>query len=115
MASKRRARRFVAFIDDDDLPAGPGWLQRRWRRISPIPAIAERLRRQVWRPGEMMPYAWRGLARRRVLSYSPLRLPYTYARFDEDVTPVASLHGPGSAGGVPWRWRPACGRGCARE
>jgi glycosyltransferase involved in cell wall biosynthesis len=86
----------VAFIDDDDLPAGPDWLQAMEAHFTD-PAIAGVSCRQVWRPGETMPYVWRGLARRRVLGYSPLRLPYTYARFDEDVTPVAWLHGTGSA------------------
>jgi hypothetical protein len=86
----------VAFVDDDDLPGGPDWLTAMEAHFAD-PAIAGVTCRHVWQPGEAMPYVWRGLARRRVLRYSALMLPHTFARFDEDVTPVAWLHGTGSA------------------
>jgi glycosyltransferase involved in cell wall biosynthesis len=86
----------IAFIDDDDLPGGPDWLRMMEAHFAD-PAIAGVSCRHVWQLGEAMPYVSRGLARRRVLGYSRLMLPRTFARFDQDVTPVAWLHGTGSA------------------
>jgi cellulose synthase/poly-beta-1,6-N-acetylglucosamine synthase-like glycosyltransferase len=86
----------VACFDDDDLPGGPQFLKELEAHFAD-PAIAGVTCRHVWRIGEAMPYVSRRLARRRVLSHSTMLLPYTFARFDEDVTTVAWLHGTGSA------------------
>lgn len=86
----------VVFIDDDDLPVANSWLTEMARHFDD-PHLVGVSCRQVWRPGEASPYLSRALVRPRVMRYSRLKMPHTYARFDEDVTPVDWVHGTNSA------------------
>jgi len=86
----------VAFIDDDDTPVSDTWLTEMAAHFED-PRLIGVSCRQVWRAGEALPYVSRALVRPWVMRYSRLKIPRTYARFDEDVTPVDWLHGTNSA------------------
>ncbi|TNF30635.1 MAG: glycosyltransferase family 2 protein [Deltaproteobacteria bacterium] len=86
----------VVFIDDDDTPVDATWLSEMARHFED-PHLLGVSCRQVWQAGEELPYVSRALVRPWVMRYSRLKIPRTYARFDEDVTPVDWLHGTNSA------------------
>lgn len=93
----REARGAIAIlVDDDDLPLGRDWIAGHERHFDDPLLIGESAR-QVRAEGEHTPYVSRLLARRKVLRYSRLKTPWTFARFDEDVAPVDWLHGTNSA------------------
>jgi len=86
----------VVLIDDDDLPDSDTWLREMEAHFADTRIVGVTCR-HVRRYGESAPYVWRALARRCVLRYSALMTPLTFARFDEDRTPVDWLHGTNSA------------------
>ncbi len=85
----------VLLIDDDDLPLVPDWIAAHDRAYRADPTLVGLSARMVRQADEPCPYpdALRPFIRRRCMSYSVLKTPYTYARFDEDVTHVGWLHG----------------------
>lgn len=84
---------FLLFIDDDDLPDGPGWISAHLSCYDD-PRCLGVSGRHMHRPGEPVPYACPERAARRVLRFSPLlKLPWTYARIDRRVLPVDCVHG----------------------
>jgi len=87
----------VILVDDDDLPIGDDWVAGHERHFLSDANLVGESARQVRADGERSPYISRMLARHRVLHYSVLKTPWTFARFDEDVTPVDWLHGTNSA------------------
>lgn len=89
----------VVLVDDDDLPVGTDWLRKHERPYHHDPSLVGLTGRHVFEPGEECPYfaAARPLIRRLCMSYSPLKTPFTFARFDEDVDDVDWLHGTNSS------------------
>ncbi len=91
----RHARgEIVLLIDDDDLPLVSDWIAAH-ERVYDDPDVIGVTARMVREPGEYMPYldVMRPFVRRACMSYSILKTPFTYARFDEDVEHVEWLHG----------------------
>lgn len=84
----------VLLIDDDDLPLTDDWIASHEAAYAD-PLLVGATARHVRAEGEACPYPpWlRPFIRRRVLGYSFLKTPYTYARFDERVDGVGWLHG----------------------
>jgi glycosyltransferase involved in cell wall biosynthesis len=84
----------VLLIDDDDLPLTFDWIAAHERAYED-PALIGLSARMVRTPGERSPYLElaRPFVRRACMSYSILKTPYTFARFDEDRDRVGWLHG----------------------
>jgi glycosyltransferase involved in cell wall biosynthesis len=91
----RHARgEIVLLIDDDDLPLTFDWIAAHEAAYQD-PDLIGMSARTVRTPGEPSPYLElaRPFIRRACMSYSVLKTPYTFARFDEDVERVGWLHG----------------------
>jgi glycosyltransferase involved in cell wall biosynthesis len=88
----------AVFIDDDDLPLADDWIA---AHAAPYddPNLIGLTGRHVRAPGEDSPYlsGLRPLIRRSCLSYSFLKTPYVFARFDEDLDGTEWLHGTNSS------------------
>ena len=84
----------VLLIDDDDLPLTDDWIAAHEAAYAD-PLLVGATGRHVRRQGEACPYPApiRAFARRKVLGYSFLKTPYTYARLDRRVDGVGWLHG----------------------
>lgn len=84
----------VLLIDDDDLPLVSDWIAVHEKTYGD-PDVVGTSARMVREPGERSPYleVMRPFIRRACMSYSILKTPYTFARFDEDVERVEWLHG----------------------
>ena len=89
----RRSRgSIIILIDDDDLPVKTDWISAH-EAYYRDPNLIGLTARHIWQLGEPCPYpGWR-ILRRRCLSYSILKTPYTFARFDSDIHPVMWIHG----------------------
>jgi len=89
----------VVLVDDDDLPVGTDWLRKHEQPYRDDPHLVGFTGRHVFEEGEDCPYLTiaRPLIRRLCMSYSPLKTPFTFARFDENVAPVDWLHGTNSS------------------
>lgn len=89
----------VVLVDDDDLPVGTDWLQKHEQPYRDDPHLVGFTARHVFEPGEPCPYlrVARPFIRHLCMSYSPLKTPFTFARFDEDVDDVDWLHGTNSS------------------
>ena len=89
----------VVLIDDDDLPLGDDWISAHADYYAAEPKLVGLTARHVVAPNEASPYPavlplpTRWIAKRRCMSYSTLKTPYTFARLDVDVAPVGWLHG----------------------
>lgn len=83
------------FIDDDDLPIGEDWVGSHLNRHLNDNKLIGLSGRQVSKLNERCPFVKfaRPFIRRKVLSYNFLKIPYTFARFDECVPKVEWLHG----------------------
>lgn len=88
----------VLLIDDDDLPLTDDWIAAHEAAYAD-PKLVGMTGRHVRAPGEASPYlpGLRPFIRQKCLSYSFLKTPYTFARFDEDVDGIAWLHGTNSS------------------
>lgn len=87
----------IILLDDDDLPIGDDWIARMEAPFAD-PACLGVTCRHLWREDDRPSRAYRWIARRRCMRYSPLlRTPSTYTRLDEPVRPVDYVHGTGGA------------------
>jgi glycosyltransferase involved in cell wall biosynthesis len=84
----------VILIDDDDLPLTDDWIAAHEAAYAD-PDLVGLTGRHVRTPSEASPYlpGLRPFIRKKCLSYSFLKTPYTFARFDEDVDGIEWLHG----------------------
>lgn len=89
----------VVLVDDDDLPVGTDWLRKHEQPYHRDIHLVGFTGRHVFEAGEDCPYlrVARPLIRCLCMSYSPLKTPFTFARFDETVAPVGWLHGTNSS------------------
>jgi glycosyltransferase involved in cell wall biosynthesis len=95
----RAARGEIALlIDDDDLPLTDDWIAAHESYFAD-PNLVGLTGRHVRTPGEASPYlpGLQPFIRKKCLSYSFLKTPYTFARFDEDVDGTEWLHGTNSS------------------
>lgn len=88
----------VLLIDDDDLPLTFDWIAAHEAAYRD-PDLVGMTARMVRTPGEPSPYLGqaRPFIRRACMSYSLLKTPYQFIRFDEDVDRVSWLHGSNSS------------------
>ena len=77
------------------MPVGTDWLRKHDHPYRRDPTLVGFTGRHVREPNEDCPYLapLRPLIRRLCMSYSPIKTPFTFARFDEDVDEVEWLHG----------------------
>lgn len=89
----------VILVDDDDLPLGSDWIaghEAAFRDPMLVGMTGRHVRSEDEQGHPFAPLP-RWFLRRRCMSYSFLRTPYTFARYDEDVDGVGWLHGTNSS------------------
>ncbi len=89
----------VILVDDDDLPISSDWIAGHAAAFRD-PLLVGITGRHVRSEDEQGHPFWplpRWFLRRRCMSYSFLRTPYVFARYDEDVDGVGWLHGTNSS------------------
>src|SRR5699024_7552627 len=93
----------LIFIDDDDLPVSDQWIKQHEEAFGDEQLIGF-TGRHVSDPKAECPYIWwmRWFIRKRCMSYSWIKTPYTFAQFDEDVKSVEWLHGTNSSVRRAW-------------
>ena len=93
----------LIFVDDDDLPVSKHWI-RKHELAYEDPKLVGLTARHVTTPNEDCPYVFwmRWFIRKTSMSYSWLKTPYTFARFDEDIERVEWLHGTNSSIRKEW-------------
>ncbi|MEQ9310350.1 MAG: glycosyltransferase family A protein [Balneolaceae bacterium] len=100
---KNASGEILIFIDDDDLPTSTNWISKHIEAYQ-NPKLVGFTGRHIFEGNSNCPYVpWlRWYIRRKVMSYSFLKLPYTFAQFDEDVPNVGWLHGTNSSIRKDW-------------
>ena len=85
----------VILVDDDDLPLSSDWIAAHEAAFADpmLVGITGRHVRSEGEQGHPFRPLPRWFLRRRCMSYSLLRTPYTFARYDQDVDGVGWLHG----------------------
>lgn len=101
---KRATSDLCIFIDDDDLPGNHTWIQQHIDRHKEEPNLIGLTGRHISLSSDKCPYVrfMRPFIRRKVLNYSLLKTPYTFARFDESVNAVKWIHGTNSSIKKEW-------------
>lgn len=88
----------VVCVDDDDLPVGADFLTKMEQPFREDPRCMGVTCRHYWGDVETISLAYRILASRRCMRFSPLlKLPFTYPRYDRPVRGVDYVHGTGGA------------------
>lgn len=89
----------LIFIDDDDLPNSKYWISQHVNPYESDVKLVGFTGRHIFEGNDKCPYlSWMSwFIRRKCMSYNWLKIPYTFAQFDEDVNDVAWIHGTNSS------------------
>lgn len=96
----------LIFIDDDDLPASDQWIRRHVEAYED-PKLVGFTGRHIFEGNDSVPYSdWLiPFFKKKCMSYSFLKFPYTYAQLNEDISDVDWLHGTNSSIRKEWALR----------
>lgn len=94
----------LIFVDDDDLPNSSNWISQHVKPYESDDKLVGFTGRHIFEGSKKCPYLpWmRWFIRQKCMSYNWLKLPYTFAQFDEDVKSVGWLHGTNSSLRKEW-------------
>ena len=89
----------LIFVDDDDLPFSEYWISDHVDAYKKDKNLVGLTGRHIFEGNDACPYLsrMRWFIRRTCMSYNWLKIPYTFAQFDEDVKNVEWLHGTNSS------------------
>ncbi len=96
----------IIFIDDDDLPATESWIRQHVEAYQNTKLVGF-TGKHIFEGSPDYPYLpmMRWFIRRKVMSYSFFKFPYTFAQFNEDVADVEWLHGTNASLRKEWAYK----------
>lgn len=95
---KNASGEILIFVDDDDLPVSDQWVEKHFDAYKDEKLVGF-TGRHIFEGNDRCPYVFwmRWFIQKKCMSYNWLKLPYTFAQFDEDVTDVEWIHGTNSS------------------